>query len=57
MHVISKQDYEADDLIGALVRRLKVSEPNTPIDVICNDSDLLPLVDEQVSDVVSPHES
>ena len=49
VHVISKQDYEADDLIGALVRRLKVSEPNTPIDVICNDSDLLPLVDEQVS--------
>lgn len=49
VHVISKQDYEADDLIGALVRRLKVSEPDTPIDVICNDSDLLPLVDEQVS--------
>jgi potential 5'-3' exonuclease len=49
VHVISKQDYEADDLIGALVRRLKVSEPTTPIDVICNDSDLLPLVDEQVS--------
>lgn len=43
------QGYEADDMIYSLVRRIKQADSVTPIDVITNDADLLPLVDEQVS--------
>lgn len=47
--VFSQPGYEADDLIYACVKRAKVKYPNLPIDIITNDADLLPLVDEQVS--------
>ena len=42
-------NYEADDLIFACVQRAKKDYPDLPIDVITNDADLLPLVDDQVS--------
>ena len=42
-------NFEADDLVAACVKRAKEQYPDLPIDVICNDADLLPLVDEQVS--------
>lgn len=42
-------NYEADDLIYACIKRAKQDYPNMPIDVITNDADLLPLVDNQVS--------
>lgn len=41
--------YEADDLIFNMIRAIKAKDTSTPIDIITNDSDLLPLVDEQVS--------
>lgn len=41
--------YEADDLIYNMVLRIKAEDTTTPIDIITNDADLLPLVDEQVS--------
>ena len=41
--------YEADDLIYNMILAIKAKDTTTPIDVITNDSDLLPLVDEQVS--------
>ena len=41
--------YEADDSIFNMVQRIKSEDTTTPIDIITNDSDLLPLVDEQVS--------
>lgn len=41
--------YEADDLIFNMIRAIKAKDTETPIDIITNDSDLLPLVDEQVS--------
>lgn len=47
--VFSQMGYEADDLIYACVKRAKVKYPDYPIDIITNDADLLPLVDEQVS--------
>lgn len=47
--VFSQQGYEADDLIYACVKRAKVKYPGAPIDVITNDADLLPLVDDTVS--------
>lgn len=40
---------EADDLIVSMVRKLKEMGVTQPIDIVTNDSDLLPLVDEQVS--------
>lgn len=45
----SQPNYEADDLVFACVQRAKEKYPDLPIDVITNDADLLPLVDEQVS--------
>lgn len=43
-------NYEADDLIFSVVQSSKLQYgPNVPIDVITNDQDLLPLVDDQVS--------
>ena len=47
--VFSQNGYEADDLIYACVKRAKVKYPDYPIDIITNDADLLPLVDERVS--------
>lgn len=44
-----KTGMEADDLLYSLVRKIKEVDTTTPIDVITNDSDILPLVDEQVS--------
>lgn len=43
------QNYEADDLIFACIQRAKAKYPGCPIDVITNDADLLPLVDDTVS--------
>lgn len=42
-------NYEADDLIYACIKRAKEKYPGMPIDVITNDADLLPLVDDTVS--------
>lgn len=47
--VFSKQGYEADDLIYACVKQAKKQYPGMPIDIVTNDADLLPLVDETVS--------
>lgn len=44
-----KEGLEADDCIASLVQKIKAVDQLTPIDIITNDSDLLPLVDEQVS--------
>lgn len=44
-----KQGYEADDMIYSIVKRIKAVDPDTPIDIITGDADMLPLVDEQVS--------
>lgn len=41
--------YEADDLVFACIQEAKKQYPDLPIDVITNDADLLPLVDERVS--------
>lgn len=40
---------EADDCIASIIQKIKAVDQITPIDVITNDSDLLPLVDDQVS--------
>lgn len=40
---------EADDMIYSLVQQIKAVDTKTPIDIVTNDADLLPLVDEQVS--------
>lgn len=42
-------NYEADDLVFACVQKAKEDYPDYPIDIITNDADLLPLVDNQVS--------
>lgn len=42
-------NYEADDLVYACIKRAKEKYPGIPIDVITNDADLLPLVDDTVS--------
>lgn len=43
------ENYEADDLVFACVKKAKEQYPDLPIDIVCNDTDLLPLVDDQVS--------
>lgn len=43
------QNYEADDLIFACVQKAKEDYPDHAIDIVTNDADLLPLVDDQVS--------
>lgn len=45
----AKEGYEADDLVASAIECAKVLYPGVPIDVVTGDSDLLPLVDEQVS--------
>lgn len=48
--MIQMADYEADDLIMASIQAIRETDGfDVPIDVITNDSDLLPLVDDQVS--------
>lgn len=47
--VFAEVGYEADDLIYACVSRAKEKYPGMPIDIITNDADLLPLVDDTVS--------
>ena len=47
--VYAYPNYEADDLIFACIKRAKEKYPGCPIDVITNDADLLPLVDDTVS--------
>lgn len=47
--VFAENNYEADDLVFACVLRAKEKYPDTPIDIITNDADLLPLVDDTVS--------
>ena len=42
-------DYEADDLIKAVIDKCKVDYPGMPIDVVTGDADLVPLVDDTVS--------
>lgn len=46
---LAQTNYESDDLVYAAVKRAKVLFPDYPIDVITNDADLLPLVDDRVS--------
>lgn len=46
---VKGNNYEADDLVFACIERAKKDYPDLPIDVVTNDADLLPLVDEQVS--------
>lgn len=43
------ENYEADDLIFACIEKAKIDYPDYYIDVITNDADLLPLVDDRVS--------
>lgn len=42
-------NYEADDLVFACIQKAKEDYPGVPIDVVTNDADLLPLVDDVVS--------
>lgn len=44
-----QEGLEADDCIYSLVQKIKSIDTTTPIDIITNDSDMLPLVDYQVS--------
>ena len=45
----AENNFEADDLVFACVKRAKEKYPGLPIDVITNDADLVPLVDDTVS--------
>lgn len=47
--VLCAENYEADDLIKATVDKAKLQYPDLPIDIITGDTDIAPLVDEQVS--------
>lgn len=44
-----QEGLEADDMVYSLIQCIKRVDTKTPIDVITNDADLLPLVDDQVS--------
>lgn len=44
-----QEGHEADDLIINMIKKIKMVDTETPIDVITGDSDLLALVDDQVS--------
>ena len=46
---IKANNYEADDLIFACIKKAKAQYPGMPIDVMTNDADLIPLVDDTVS--------
>lgn len=47
--ILKKDGFEADDLIKVAVDQAKIQYPGVPIDVITGDTDLVPLVDDQVS--------
>ena len=47
--VYKQENCEADDLVYSVVMAAKKAYPDVPIDIIGNDADLLPLVDDQVS--------
>lgn len=49
VNALSAEGYEADDLVMAAVTAARRDYPGVPIDIVTNDTDLLPLVDEQVS--------
>lgn len=46
---LAEHNYEADDLIKAVVDEVRNHSTTIPIDIVTNDADLVPLVDEQVS--------
>lgn len=46
---VKRHNYEADDLIFACIKKAKQQYPDMPIDIMTNDADLLPLVDDTVS--------
>lgn len=46
---VKADNYEADDLVFAAILKAKEIYPGMPIDVVTNDADLLPLVDNTVS--------
>lgn len=46
---LALHNWEADDLVFLAIQQAKRQYPNHYIDVITNDADMLPLVDEQVS--------
>ena len=46
---VKADNYEADDLVFAAIQKAKELYPGVPIDVITNDVDLVPLVDNVVS--------
>lgn len=46
---VKAENYEADDLVYASIKKAKEIYPGMPIDVITNDADLVPLVDDTVS--------
>lgn len=46
---VKRHNYEADDLIFACIKKAKQQYPGMPIDIMTNDADLLPLVDDTVS--------
>ena len=46
---VKRVNYEADDLVFAAVQVAKKTYPGAPIDIITNDADLIPLVDDIVS--------
>lgn len=47
--VYAQEGYEADDLVYASIKYAKQKYEGMPVDVITNDADLLPLVDDTVS--------
>ena len=46
---VKRHNYEADDLIFACIKKAKQQYPGMPIDIMTNDADILPLVDDTVS--------
>ncbi|MDR0919441.1 MAG: hypothetical protein LBM93_09400 [Oscillospiraceae bacterium] len=45
----SAPNFEADDLIKVCLERIKKDYPNSMVDIVTGDSDLLPLVDDRVN--------
>ena len=46
---LALHNWEADDLVFLAIQQAKRQYPNHYIDLVTNDADMLPLVDEQVS--------
>lgn len=49
VNCLAMHNWEADDLIFLAIQKAKEQYPNHYIDLVTNDADMLPLVDEQVS--------